>query len=354
MTYGGDSSAGTPRERRKGSTMRDVAAYADVSAQTVSNFINGRYEHVGKETRRRIETALKELDYVVDHRARNLRQGLTQTLGFLVLDEHLRFLSDPLTALVLAGIGDVARDRNYGILIQAVRPSTQASELLAPIFERRVDGALLVLSGHRDLRAWYLEQLAEREHPFVVFDEPTDAPTGISIMAENRHGAKLLTEHLIAQGHTRIAYIAARVPWPVVEQRYAGFRQALSDAGIKPVLDLELFEGGFEISGGVQMANKLLDRPDPPTAIVASSDLLAVGAVQATRNRSLRIPEDVAITGFDDFDFAKYIDPPLTTVAIPGYEMGQTGADLLISSLTGQAAARERTFPVELCMRESA
>ena len=155
--------------------------------------------------------------------------------------------------------------------------------------------------------------------------------------------------------HRRIAFIAARVPWAVVEERHRGYCEALDAAGIPYMPELELFEAGWEPAGGGEMALKVLGRDDPPTAIMCGSDVLALGALKALRERGVRVPEQVAVTGFDDFLFSEYIDPPLTTVKVPGYEMGRAGAELLIGRFEGdEPAERQQVLPVELCLRASA
>lgn len=341
-------------ENEKRATMRDVASLARVSVQTVSNVVNGRGHLMTPKTRARVERAMVKVNYHPHLAARTLRSGRTQALGFLVLDEHTGFLADPLTDLMLAGVGDVARDRGYGVLIQGRRPSVLTLDLFTPLLEKRVDGAFLILSGEIAVRSWYLERLAELGMPFVVFDEPVDAPTGLSVMAMNRQGARRLTEHLIGRGHRRIAFIAARVPWPVIEERHHGYRQALHRAEIPVSPELELFEGGLDASGGAEMAARLLELEEPPTAIMATSDLLAAGALVCARERGYRVPADVAVTGFDDFLFASLTAPPLTTIRVPGYEMGKIAAEMLIDRLEGhEPQSQHIVLPVDLCERGS-
>lgn len=336
-------------------TITQVAARAGVSRQTVSNFINGRLDLMSDATRGRVREAMDTLGYTPDLRARSLRSGRLQTLGFLILDEHPHYLADPLTDLMLAGVGDVTRDRGYGLLIQAAKPRAGRGELLTPLLERRVDGVFVVLSGERHVRDWHVQRLAELRYPFVLFDEPVNSGTGFSVRATNREGARELTEHLLRNGHRRIAFIAARIPWPVIDDRHQGYLEALRDAGIEPAPELQLFEGGFEAGGGLKMATTLLSRSDPPTAIMASSDLLAAGALQAAKRLKLAIPGDVAITGYDDFNFSELLDPPLTTVRVPAYEMGQTAAGLLLTDIEGgRAHKREVVLPVDVRLRGSA
>ena len=339
---------------RRRPTMRDVATKAGVSVQTVSNFVNRRFNLMTGETRSQIDRAMRELAYHPNVAARSLRSSRTATLGFLVLDESARFLADPMTDLVIAGIGHVARENGYGLLIQAARPDAPEPALMQPLLENRVDGAFLFLSGEREVRQWYVRRMLELGFEFVVFEDcsPLDAP---SVTAANRDGARRLAEYLLGRGHRRLAFLAARMPWPMIEQRHAGYLDALAGAGIERDPDLEVFDGLWDPASGARSTARLLELPQPPTAIVSGNDLLAIGAIRAAREQGLSVPDDLAVTGFDDFEFAEYLDPPLTTVRIPGYEMGRTAAELLIGRLEGKTSQDGRVeLPVELCLRASA
>ena len=213
--------------------MRDVAGQAGVSLQTVSNYVNGRFNLMSDETRERVGRELDRLGYWPNAAARSLRAKRTMTLGFLVLDEGARFLADPMTDLIIAGIGDVARDNGYSLLIQAARPDPDdADRLFSPLLEDRVDGAFLFLSGAPSVRRRTIRRVDELGFSFVVFEQAPAGVPVVSVTAENRAGARQLTEHLLAAGHRRIAFISTRTPWPMVEERLRGYREALSAAGV--------------------------------------------------------------------------------------------------------------------------
>lgn len=180
-----------------------------------------------------------ELGYHPNLPARTLRSARTETLCFLLLDEGSRFLANPMTDLVIAGIGDVARDRGYGLLIRAALPDEPDPTLIRPLLENRADGAFLFLSGEPDVRQWYAARLNELGFPFVML-EPSENRQRLTVTAADREGARRLTEHLIAAGHERIAFLTAAVPWPMLEQRLLGYRDALAAAGLTP----SLFSGG--------------------------------------------------------------------------------------------------------------
>ncbi len=334
--------------------MRDVAARAGVSAQTVSNLVNGRTHLMTEETRARVSSAMAQLGYHPNSAARGLRSSRSYTLAFLLLDQDARFLADPMTDLIIAGIGEIARDRGYGLLIQAGRPDSPSDTLLAPLLQHRADGAFLFLSGEPELRRWYARRIVELGAPAVVFEDVEPAPNITSLTAADRDGARRLAEHLLSKGHRRIAFVAARVPWPMIEQRRLGYRDALRAAGVDIDPELERFEGTWSTQGGPALADQLLSLDRPPTAIMCGNDLLALGVLQELRRRGLRVPDDVAVTGFNNFDFAEFVDPPLTTVSTPGYEMGRAGAQNLIDALEGTGTVEARLeFPVELVLRDS-
>lgn len=343
--------SGKPTGPRR-TTLRDVARASGVSVQTVSNVVNARVELMSEATRERVHQAMLELDYRPNATARGLRAAQTRALGFLVLDEDARFLADPMTDLILAGIGDVTRERRYGLLIQAARAGEIDSGLLTPLVEHRVDGAMLLLSGPRSLRRTYMQRAAGLGYPFVAFEERGSTQADYVVTASNRGGARELANHLLDRGHRRIAFVAAENPWPMIEERNAGYREALVARGIEPSDALQVFRGGWDPASGEAMANALLDLAAPPTAIMAGNDLVAIGVIHAARERGLRVPGDVAVTGFNNFQFSAFVDPPLTTVSIPAYDMGAAAATMLIDHLEG-GTPRSRRFPVHLVLRAS-
>jgi LacI family transcriptional regulator len=336
--------------------MRQVAELAGVSVQTVSNHVNGRHQYMSEETSRRVAGAMAELGYHPNLTARSLRSAETRTLGFLVLDEHARFLADPLTDLVMAGVGDFARENDYGLLIQSARPSEDLDRLLTPVLQSRVDGAFLLLSGPPEIRTEQIRRMGELTDRFVVFDEAVEDPSIMSVRAADREGGRAVTAHLIERGHRRIALVGARVPWAVVEQRLLGFEDALGAAGIPVDRELIKLEAGWEPASAVAIAEDLLRDPDPPTAIVCCTDLLAIATIHTARQLGREVPADLAVAGFDDFPFSHFARPSLTTVRLPAYEMGRVAAEMLIGELSDEPVAGERRkveLPVELLVRES-
>jgi DNA-binding LacI/PurR family transcriptional regulator len=336
----------------RAATLQDVAARAKVSVATVSNLLNGRGHEMGSETRERVAQAMVALDYRPNVTARGLRSSKTRALGFLVLDDDAKFLADPMTDMVIAGAGDVTRERGYGLLIQSARIGELDDALLRPLRESRVDGAIMYLSGEPTSRGVYTKRVEELGYPCVLFGESSD--NGISsVVADNTDGAYRLAAHLLERGHRQIAFVSARTSWPMIEDRYSGYRAALQDHGVPLLRELQLFRGRWDAASGAAMADALFELKEPPTAIMAANDLLALGVMRAAQQRGLRIPEDVAICGFNNFDFAAFVNPPLTTVALPVYEMGRAAATILIDGMEGGSSPETKSFPVEVIVRES-
>jgi DNA-binding LacI/PurR family transcriptional regulator len=335
-------------------TLKDVAQAAGVSVQTASNVLRERFDLMRPETRQRVETAMRDLGYHPNLAGRSLRISRTFNVAFLVLDEAPNFLADPLTDLIIGGIGDVARDRGYGVLIQGERPLGGKRTLLRPLLERRVDGAVVLMSGPRDVREAYLKDIKDTGEPVVVLDEVLNDQQLFGVRTAERKSARALTRHLLENGHERIAFIAARVPWPLIEERHAGYLEAHDEAGLRPQRSLQLFEATWQAEGGRLMAEKLLGRKRRPTAIMCGSDVLAIGALAAAKRAGVSVPGDVAITGFDDFEFSAFVDPPLTTVAVAGYEQGRLAGEMLIDYLEGRPiASRHVVLENELRLRDS-
>lgn len=334
--------------------MRDVADLAGVSLQTVSNFVNGRHDQMSEETLAKVARAMEKLQYRPNVAAASLRSQRARTIAFLVLDEHVAFLADPLTDLLIAGAGDVARDHGYSVLVQGGRPDQLIADLLSPLFEGRADGAVIQLSGPRSVRRQTIDMASSAGLSIVIIDETGLSAGVMGVRAQQETGARLLAEFLIENGHTRIGFIGAAVPWAVVEQRLAGFRTAMRRAGLDVDPDLILLEATYQARDGELLARRLLESRKPPTAIMCATDLLAAGAMRAARTLGLDVPKDVAVTGFNDFEFSEYLQPPLTTVRVPAYEMGRAAASMLISAIEDRVPPEQSAvFPTELVLRGS-
>jgi DNA-binding LacI/PurR family transcriptional regulator len=337
------------------STMRDVAEHAGVSIQTISNVINGRVQ-MSEATRLRVQRAIEELGYTPNPHARGLRQRSSNTLAFIVVDPAERFLTDEFHDLVLAGICDALRDRNYSLLIQqSLNPYTPLYEL-PPISAGKVDGAIVTGSSHvlgagKPPATTVTRRKTGTHVPLVILEQHTTDPSVCSIEAENYNGATALAEHLIGRGRTRFAFVHGMGNWPAVEARLAGLEKTLA----KYALSCDhIVTCAWDPEAAYQAVLPLLHAHPQLDAIVAANDVLALGALKAARVAGRKVPDDVAVTGFDDFAFSTCIEPALTTVKVPGYEMGRTAAEMILAHVTsGSFAVQQVRFPTALIVRDS-
>jgi DNA-binding LacI/PurR family transcriptional regulator len=335
-------------------TIREVAKRAGVSLQTVSNVLNGRISQMADETRERVLRSIAELGYQPNANARGLRSQRTHTVAFLTVDPSARFLADPFHTTLLSGMGDALRDRDYCLLVQALHPGRPGEAFRRLFGQRRFDGAVVHLSGTHAERQRCVADLHDSGCPFVLIEERIAGPRCACVLADNRQGAERAVAYLREQGHKRIGFLAAADrTWPAVEERLAGYQDALKAHRLPGP---RLWEVDVESTDAAQsIMEMVLSKESAVTAVLCSNDVIALGALQAARRLGRRVPEQLAVVGFDDFDFARYVVPALTTVALPVCEMGRRAAEMLLSFLQdGQFAETEVVFPTTLMQRGSA
>jgi LacI family transcriptional regulator len=335
-------------------TIRDVAARAGVSHQTVSRVINGN-GLVAAGTRARVLQAIQELEYVPSALARGLSSDRTHTLGMVGAD-----VSDYFFAQAVAGAEAEARKHGLFLVIGSLEPAADGDErgYLRLMLERRVDGLVLARPVLDPGMGALLASLAERL-PLVVIAARLHLPGVDTVEVDNRQGGLDATRFLIEQGHRGIATITGPLAWPHARDRLASYRVALRRAGLKadPALVARCRDWGLE--SGRKAAARLLETGQPFTAIFAHSDLLALGAITELRARGLRVPEDVAVVGYDDIPVASFVDPPLTTIRQPMRQVGARAVEILldkIAAVRSHAASRpgRHLLRAELVVRKSA
>lgn len=333
--------------------MRDVAKQAGVSLQSVSNVLNGRTSQMREETRQRILQAIRELNYQPNLQARSLRMRCTKTMAFLTIDPAARFLSDPFHVAILSGMVETLRQEDYGLLVHGFHPKQAGGGFRRLAHQHRFDGAVVHLSGSAVSRAEHIEELVSTGSPFVLIEDCVSAPTAACVLADDQGGAFAAVAYLQSRGNQRIGFLATDRLWPAVEKRIAGYEAAIraGGGGWSQVWEVER----ETVEGACERVEAVL-RDDPKvTAILCANDVLALGASQAAKRLGRSVPASLSIVGFDDFDFARYVDPPLTTVSLPGAEMGGRAAELLLGYLKdGQFAASELVFPTVLIHRGTA
>lgn len=326
-------------------TIRDVAARAGVSSTTVSHVIN-KTRPVSDDLSARVEAAMVELGFQPNALARSLRRKQTQTFGMIVPDS-----ANPFFAEIGRGIEDTSFAAGYSIIL-CNSDGDRNRELLYLdlLVQKQVDGVLLVPTGdHAELAA----RLRTRNIPVVVIDrDVSDAPIDRAHI-DNVAGGCMATRYLIELGHRRIGYIGGPPHLSPVPGRGAGYLRALEEADLS-IDDRLIVAGNFRDVGGYNGTQALLALPDRPTAIFAGNDLMAIGALAAARAAGIAVPAELSIVGFDDIHLAGYINPPLTTVAQPKYELGVIAAELLLARLADpELPPQRRLLQAHLAVRHS-
>ncbi|GHG94535.1 LacI family DNA-binding transcriptional regulator [Streptomyces lanatus] len=336
-------------------TLEEVAARAGVGRGTVSRVINGS-PRVSDATRAAVEAAVAELGYVPNTAARALAANRTDAIALVVPEPETRFFAEPYFSDMLKGVGAELSDTEMQLLLIFAGSDKERRRLAQYLAAHRVDGVLLV-SVHADDPLPDL--LAQLEIPAVISGPRSAAETLTSVDSDNYGGARSAVEHLLGRGRGKIAHITGRLDVYGAQRRVDGYRDALGDAGHQ--VDERLIEAGdFTEEGGARAMTMLLERCPDLDAVFAASDVTAAGARQALREAGRRIPDDVALVGYDDSAIARHMDPPLTSVRQPIEEMGRRMIDLLLSEIADRRPAvsrglekRQMVLATELVTRAS-
>ncbi|SDC04423.1 LacI family DNA-binding transcriptional regulator [Streptomyces prasinopilosus] len=318
-------------------TLEEVAARAGVGRGTVSRVINGS-PRVSDATRAAVEAAVAELGYVPNTAARALAANRTDAIALVVPEPETRFFAEPYFSDILRGVGAALSDTEMQLLLIFAGSDRERQRLADYLAAHRVDGVLLV-SVHADDPL--PDMLARLEIPAVISGPRSAAEALTSVDSDNYGGARQAVEHLVARGRQRIAHITGRLDVYGAQRRVDGYRDALRDAG-RPVDDLMIEAGDFSEEGGRRAMAALLERRPDLDAVFAASDVTAAGARHALREAGRRIPEDVALVGYDDSAIARHMDPPLTSVRQPIQEMGRTMIGLLLAEVADRRPAASR------------
>ncbi len=329
-------------------TIREVAQRARVSVGTVSNVLAG-LGTVRPELRKRVEAAMLDLDYHPNQIARSLKTRSTKTLGMVIGD-----ITNPFFPLLIRGAEDAATARGFLLFTlntddRIERERTALNMLRA----RKVDGVLITVAPDGDNA--HLRGLQEPGTPMVALDRLPEGLPIDSVCVDNRRGARMCMNHLLSRGHRRIGLIAGHARVSTAQVRIQGCIEVLEEAGI-PYDESLVKHGDNRLDSGYRLAKELLLDSHPPTALFAGNAMMGFGALKALRELGLRCPEDVALAVFDDVPFGDVIQPRLTAVAQPVYEMGRLGADLLIRRIEGRETSEGPVrieLPPELIVRES-
>lgn len=327
-------------------TIQDVARAAGVHPGTVSRALNpllaGR---VTVETTRRIEEAATRLGYVPDQLGRNLRTRRSFTIGVLIPD-----LGNPVFPPIVRGVEDTLRRAGYEALIANTDDGPEhEAHLIEVLKARRCDG-FVIASSRTDAPA--VTALIAAGDPVVLVNRLV-ALGADSVASDDVAGTRAAVDHLVALGHTEIAYVSGPLELSVTQVRRAAFGEAIRVAGLAQDCELVQTAGRYAVEEGEDVFGRLLDRRHP-TAVIAGNDLIAIGCCAALRKRGLHCPTDVSVVGFNDMPLSGFLDPPLTTVAIPQYQIGVAAAEMVLVRINGSDGQPEmRLLPTALVTRGS-
>jgi DNA-binding LacI/PurR family transcriptional regulator len=328
-------------------TIDDIAQQLNLSISTVSKALNN-YSDVSQKTKDRVLATAHELDYHPRAAARNLRRRRTDKIGFS-FSFPVSLMSDYISRLITGAVSAAERQASnlilYPLLVDQVKQLTQISRA------REVDGLLLL--GRAQMEQTTIALLTQEDIPFVVVGRRVENPEVSFVTPDHSAGALAITKHLIDLGHRRIAFTTRPELGITSRDRLASYKQALAEAGIP--FDETLVTATSTVAGrDYEAMSTLLDLPKPPTAVFAIHDMVAMECLRAATDRGLRVPEDIAIAGFDDWRASLTTIPPLTTIHPPLSDVGFKATEILLALVADRSLSPERvTLPVELIVRQS-
>ena len=326
-------------------TIREISEAAGVSVATVSRALNNSDHPINPETKQRILDLAQQLGYYPNHVARSLRTDRSPIIGIICDD-----ITSVFTTAIVRGIQDrLKADDYFCIVINTDWDPASEQRAIRDLAGHSIEGIIFAETTHQSANVEL--NIEDKKHVFVHRLFPIGYPN--SVIPDEMYGSRLAVSHLIRLGHRRIGHIAGSKEYFSAEERLQGYRQELAAAGIP--YDPTLVEpGGFDVEPGYAAAQKLLDLPEPPTAIFAANDLIALGTIYAAQDKGLRVPEDLAIVGYDDKEIASLSRPKLTTVTLPCFEMGQASAEHLLALIRNEETPNEEIkIKGKLIIRES-
>lgn len=340
------TTSGRPTRRRSGrASISDVAKHAGVSLGTVSNVLN-RPDRVSPATREKVLASIEELSFVRNGSARQLRAGTITTVGAVLLD-----IANPFFTEVARGIEDRLAEDDFTLMLASSDEDPEREARYLRLFEEHGVLGLLVTPAGPDLHQ--LLEIRERGVGVVLLDRTSPVRDLSSVSVDDVAGAAMAVEHLLGLGHERIGFINGP---PTIKQcvdRRAGALRALAAAGKDASALVEVTVSSLNAGGGEAGVTELLSSGPAPTALFCVNDLTALGAMRTLRAHGLEIPDDMAVVGYDDVNFASMLTTPLTSVRQPTHQLGHVAADLLLRSVGTSAEAQQVEFQPELVVRAS-
>lgn len=326
-------------------TIRDVAELAGVHPSTVSRVINND-SRISEKTKNKVLLIIKKLGYTPNAIARGLKIKRTYTLGMLIPD-----ITNPFFAEIARGVEDAANANGFNIILCNTDDKLKKERIYLEILKgKRVDGLIL---GTAHIKDKSIIELEKKKFPYILLSRNVEGLDKNCVIVDDVAGGIMVTEYLIKLGHRRIAHITGPPTVRAANNRLEGYKFALEKHQIEYHEEL-VKEGDFRIKGGYQVMKRFLKLAEPPTAIFAANDLLALGAMQAIQKEKYHIPEDFCIIGFDDIRLASFVYPPLTTIRQPMLEMGALAVKMLLKIIEeGEFNQRKIVLKPKLIIRES-
>lgn len=326
-----------PQQRIGKPRIKDIAEQLGVSIASVSRALNDK-PGVAADLRRRVLELAAELDFTPNMAARSLNAARTGAVAFVVHQHGFPLTGDPFYFVMLRAVERALSKHGYHVMVATVgEQEERRTEELRLVSERRVDG--VILAGP-DLSASMALLAIRRGLPVVLVDNALERTSSDSVLCDNREGARTAVEHLLSHGYERVAFVGGPMAWLSTRERQAGYREAMHEAQLETDV---VHEPATTIGTGLSAGRKLFAAVDRrPRAVFAVNDAMALGVIRATREAGLKVPDDVAVVGFDDIDMAEVADPPLTTVRIAKELMGELAARQLLELIR-----TERKSPVK-------
>ena len=331
-------------------TIKDIARKLNISPSTVSRALRS-HPDISRATRDRVMLMAEQCNYQPNRIAQSLQTRQTNTIGVIVPEIKHNFFSS-----AISGIEGVANEAGFVIMVcQSNESYCQEVVSTRALLSHHVAGLLISISQETE-RVEHLDGIVRRRIPLVFFDRVVPGIAAGTIVVDDAIGARKAVDFLIGRGYQRIGHLAGPQLISVARERYNGYRQALQEAGI-PIDPQFVVHGGFHEKDGYEGLQRLMALPRPPDAVFTVNDPVAIGAFRFVRERGLRIPGDVALVGFSNNPISSLIDPPLTTVDQPAFEIGRSAASLLIDQiLSGEPLGEPeiRVLKTRLIVRGSA
>lgn len=317
---------------KKPITIHDIAKIAGVSSATVSRVLSNSTYPVSAATKEKIRRIAKESNYIPNLLGKQLKTNSSMTIGVIIPS-----ISNPFYSSVILGIEGIARQHNFHVIVcNSLHDAALEEEYLKTIVENQVKG-LIISSISTDKEM--LKNMMDTGMKVVAIDQKVEGEGIRQIEFDYRKGGYLATRHLQARGHKHIGYVTSQMDRPSRRSIYRGYVEAMEEAGLEPVMvesaDEDVYNSLYEFDIGKKLTSQLLNIANPPSAIFACNDVMAFGVINELTRRGIQVPQDISVIGFDGIEYGQMIQPPLTTIKQPDYEMGKMACNMLMEMLKG-------------------